>query len=450
MLRVVGLVLTTAGTLALGASVTRQFITSRVENFRRFYGSVFVFQALFVIVLVVGFEIAGPWLFERLFRDIAYEPYGRVVVMSSMLAVLPVIPRSMIFFEEKPRLYLALVLGSYGATAAISLYLVAVERMGVMGLFYGELASLGLMTPVYGYLISKRVEPSLDGERIRKALAYSLPLVPHTLSHLVLSSADRYVIQMYHDNRSVGLYGIAYVFGIGMTTLSMAFSKALAPFIFRSLKRCDEVGGTVIRSGDAGGDAGERAGTMRELGTGITAFLAGVLLSGLAIAVLAPDVIRLLMPKSYEAAIPLVPWIVCGTVAHGSYLVAVNVLFYYKRTVLVAVISVSCAVLNVLLNLWLVPRWGPAAAASTTFVAYVLLAGGVFLAARASMRLPYEWENIGILTVTVAAAAGAAVYMDAMEPAGLRIVLKTLLVGGAAAVIVISGVVPASLLRRRT
>ena len=81
---------------------------------------------------------------------------------------------------------------------------------------------------------------------------------------------------------------------------------------------------------------------------------------------------------------------------------------------------------------------------------YVLLAGGVFLAVRASMRLPYEWANIGILSVTVAAAAGVAVYLDAMEPAGLRIALKVLLVGGAAAVIVISGAVPASLLRRPT
>ncbi len=72
--------------------------------------------------------------------------------------------------------------------------------------------------------------------------------------------------------------------------------------------------------------------------------------------------------------IELVPILVAGYYLQGLYFVLTKGIIYAKRTGLLPVISVGAAMVNIGLNLWLIPRYGMYAAAWTTVVSFGLMA----------------------------------------------------------------------------
>ena len=65
-----------------------------------------------------------------------------------------------------------------------------------------------------------------------------------------------------------------------------------------------------------------------------------------------------------------------------AYLSAVHVLFRSKRTGMLTVIMPCAAVMNIALNVVLIPRWGLTGAAVSTLVAYAVAGATSRLAAR--------------------------------------------------------------------
>jgi len=70
---------------------------------------------------------------------------------------------------------------------------------------------------------------------------------------------------------------------------------------------------------------------------------------------------------------PIMIPVAVGCMCQFLYTLFVNVEQFYKKTVGMAIASVSAAVLNYLLNLWLIPRFGYIAAAYTTLAGYLWL-----------------------------------------------------------------------------
>jgi len=427
VLRVAGLVLTTLAGLALSTSVVRRSVERDPQGMRRFYGSVYAFQVAVALGLFAVLEWSGDGLFGALFSQgaLGYVPYGRILVIYSLLGVLPVAPMGMLLFRERAGLHVALYLGAFSAKAALSLWFVVQMGLGLGGLLWAELFTALLLVPASFVLVRREASLAFDPQAVRAALAYSLPLVPHTLAHLVLTSSDRYVLQASHGARAVGVYGVAYLFSSALTVGSMAMNKAMSPFLFKSCQRLQELGALAPEPGATlDPEARAERGT---LGLGMAAFYAAVGLAGLVGVLVAPEVVRYAMSEDYGSALPLIPWVVWGAALHGAYLVAVNLLFYFKKTVSVAVISGGAAILNLLLNLWLVPAHGALAAAITTLVAYALLALGVYLAAGRCLRVPYPWRRLAVLTALVVPGGVLAQVLELLPAPALRLGLKAAL-----------------------
>lgn len=425
MLRVGGLVLTSIAALSLSAAVVRQVVELERERFRRFYGSVALFQAGFVVVLLLVAELAGEPLFAALLDGIPYQPLGRLLVIAALLGVLPLAPMTLLLYRERPGTYVSLNLGLFTTKAALSLALVVGLRMGVAGLLWAELLAALLFMPVALVLIVRETRLAFELSSVTAALAYSLPLVPHSLAHLVLTSSDRYLIGIYHGAGAVGLYGVAYLFASGLTVGALALNKAMGPFVFQTCHELERLGGVRLPPGRPVGAEVQEQRSL--LGTGIAMHHLAVGLAGLLMVVLAPEVVRYLMAQSYAAALPFIPWVVWGAALHGSYLMAVNFLFYYKRTVAAPLLSGGCAALNLGLNIWLVPRHGAMAAAVTTLICYLALAASVHGVARRCMDVPYPVRRLAVLVVVLVPAAAVGFLLDGLDHAGLRLAAKALL-----------------------
>lgn len=185
----------------------------------------------------------------------------------------------------------------------------------------------------------------------RYTLVYSLPLIPHALSGLILSQIDRLMIDRYIGREEAGLYTLAYQIGELITMLWTATNTAWVPWFFEQMSKQDH---ETIR---------QRANQYLIGFAGITACFT----------VISPIILMVLSPARYWVARPVVPVVMGGMFFNLTYALYVNVEFYEKKTAYISAATTLAAILNILLNVLLLPRLGYSIAAWTTFVAYVAL-----------------------------------------------------------------------------
>ena len=92
------------------------------------------------------------------------------------------------------------------------------------------------------------------------------------------------------------------------------------------------------------------------------------------ISLLSPEIIAILGGENYAGGIKIVPIVSFSTLFNVLYIYVANVEFLYGKTYRIALITITAALLNIVLNALLIPIFGFTAAAYTTLVAYCIYA----------------------------------------------------------------------------
>jgi O-antigen/teichoic acid export membrane protein len=125
----------------------------------------------------------------------------------------------------------------------------------------------------------------------------------------------------------------------------------------------------------------------------------------LALSLLAPWLVEWLAPtrpEFWEAA-DVVPPLAFAAVAFGGYIVMAIGVGRSRRTQFNWVVTGVAAIVNVVLNVALIPPFGMAGAAIATVAAYTVMFGGMTLNAQRVYPVPYQWRRVA--TALVAAVA---------------------------------------------
>jgi len=153
------------------------------------------------------------------------------------------------------------------------------------------------------------------------------------------------------------------------------------------------------------------------------------------------DVMRLVFPPAYEAGAPALAILSLAAVCVFCAYPHVMLLLAAGEQRLMMRISLLGAALNVLVNLWAIPRWGIEGAAATTLAteAFVLVASATGAARRTGLRFPLAAAFRPLVCAGGAAGALAALLPHLPEVPAVRVGAG--LLAGAAGVLA-SGVLP--------
>ncbi len=209
----------------------------------------------------------------------------------------------------------------------------------------------------------------LDFGTTRSTLRFSLPVLPLQLSTFTMSAADRIVILRDLGAAETGRYQVAYtVSAVGISMLTF-LNLAWLPRIFAITDRATR--GEVLAHSRNG---------LYQLLVPVT----------LAIALGAPVVLPIWAPSSFrtESLLPVIVLVVASTFPVCTAFVHSRLLLSEGRPVSVAGVTVTAAVVNVVLNLVLVPHIGINGSALATLIAYTLLAVGMAAVSRPLLPLP--------------------------------------------------------------
>lgn len=201
-------------------------------------------------------------------------------------------------------------------------------------------------------LIFARGRCFFNKEYWKFGLVFTLPLVPHFISHYVLNQSDRLMISMMVDNTAAALYSVAYSISMALVIVMNAINDSYVPYVFQEF------------------DRGRIEGARRN-GYAVL-MLAGALT--LLVMAFAPEILAVFGGAEYADAEVVIPPLAASVFFIFLYSMVSNIEYYFKKTRLIALGSVVAALLNVVLNLIFIPVFGYVAAGWTTLASYVVLA----------------------------------------------------------------------------
>ena len=371
-----------------------------------------VLGAVLVAALV---DLTGPW-WSTLFSGLGYDAPLRLAVWSAVPLAAVGASQGLLRSARRAGTFvavtLAATLGAQLLALAAMLVVGATPTAYFGGLFVG-LSTAGLAGLLLGGVRSPR---PADLRVTRRSLGTGMPTVPHSIALFALFAVDRVMVERYDGLAAAGRYQLAYLVGAVGLSLVAAVNNAWSPIIL-----------------SAQSDARWRA--LAQTSKALTR-LAVPIVAGTALA--APILLGVAAPSSYDtAALSDVTVLVAASLLpYVLYLSNVHVVFFHRRTNVLAVATPVAATANVALNVLLIPAWGLAGAAVASVLGYLLLAGFVALAARRLAAVP--WAAADRWWCWLAGAAAVSVALVLPTEGGPWLVLRGLgtVLAGAAVLVV--------------
>lgn len=364
--------------LGLETSVFRTLVQLRgrpVET-RRFLNTVGLFATVAPVLAAGLLAFPVGLLVERLY-DIPAAWVALGVIGSGLSVGVTSVCFASLRAEERLRQYVLLGAAQVVLRTGLPLWLIIFQGAGVAGWFGGTALGSALLLPIGLVAISHRFSLDFDRRYLYAALVFGIPMVPHALSQWGLALSDRVVLGMLVSNAELGVYHVAYQFGLPISILAAALAQSVQPIYAEA--------------------AIDRHSSTSDLRRVATYQALAVAFAGATVALLGGPALRLLLPESYGAAAGLIPWIALGTTFFGLYFIPMNVIVLLAgRNRWVWTITLGAALANIVLNFALVPVVGIVAAAFNTAVGYgVLLAGVAWYSDRVADPGPgYEWRRM--------------------------------------------------------
>lgn len=243
---------------------------------------------------------------------------------------------------------------------------------------------------------------------VRAALAYALPLIPASFANFALDRVDRFVVGYYEGAHGVGIYAANYALG-GLVMMAQApFQMTLLPKVAELWDR-------------------DRARAARYIEVSLMVFLTLAIPSVAGAGMIAEPALRLLGNDEMADSAGWTTFLIAaGVLCWGWALIQAQAFYGARRTGTWGAITLSATILNLVMNIALVPWLGVQGAALATLLAY-----GAILALAMGFGRPLLAIRLdGRHLVTCALAAGVmSAFVRGLAPgSGAELAL---VVGGA-------------------
>jgi O-antigen/teichoic acid export membrane protein len=325
--------------------------------------------------------------------DVQYITYSIWILV---LDALVIVPFSKLRANQRPMMYAAIKIGNVVVNLALNLFFLLLLPMiaetnpnSFIGNLYVENFEIGyifvanllasLLTFVVlspNYLFLNR---NFDKALWKKMMQYGLPILVAGIAFAVNEHFDKILLGFWLPENiaksEVGAYSACYKLGLFMVLFATAFRLGIEPFFFS-------------HSGN------ENAPQTYAVITKYFVILGSLILLGV---IVFADILKFLLldNKSYWEAMKVVPLIILANFFLGIYN---NLSVWYKltdKTRIGAYISIVGAILTLVLNYLLIPKYSYYGSAIATIVAYGSMMIISYFLGNKYYPIPYDMNKIG-------------------------------------------------------
>ncbi|GIU93770.1 MAG: polysaccharide biosynthesis protein [Gaiellaceae bacterium] len=304
--------------------------------------------------------------------------------------------------EERSVAFVTASVANILLTVGATLLLVVAFEQGPLGVIVGNFTGTLL---VYAVLLGYRREQlglQFDRSLLREMNRFGIPLMPTALFLWTTNFSDRLFLGQLADVREVGLYSVGVRIASAMVLILTAFRLAWPAFAY-SIE-----------------DDREAKRTYAFVLTYLVTFTTWV---ATALALLSPWIVDWLAAPAFATSSRVVGPLAFSTVAFAGYVVVAIGVGRAKRTQFNWVVTGAAAVVNIALNLVLIPPYGMMGAAIATIAAYATMFATMAWWAQRIFPVPYQWRRVLTAAGTGIALAVVGKLVDAGLPLALALVV---------------------------
>jgi O-antigen/teichoic acid export membrane protein len=244
--------------------------------------------------------------------------------------------------------------------------------MGLAGIYYSQLI-MAFVGMVWAFVLLRGFIrfPSVDRERLREMLRYSVPFIPAGIAFWVVNLSGSYFLQFFASTREVGLYQIGTTVATATALVTNAFQQAWGPFAL-----------SIHKNEDANNVYAEV----------LTLYTVGASAICMLLTLFAPEILQVLTnPRYYDAA-----W-VAGILSFNylfiglGYIASIG-LGIAKKTAPMGFIMTVSAGFILLFNFLLVPVFGKEGSAVATLIAQAIVPVYLFSRSQKIYLIPYNFK----------------------------------------------------------
>lgn len=218
------------------------------------------------------------------------------------------------------------------------------------GRILGNVIPVAVIACVIIWYFWRKAVPRFNIKYTKFAVSYSLPLIPHGISQVILAQFDRIMIKELIGPSQAGIYSFAYnIFSI-INVTSNSLDNVWGPWFYERMEQKDY-------------------GSIKKYSS---KYAFGMLMFSVMVMLGAPELVKILGAREYWDAMYSVIPIVIGGYFMFLYTLPSSVEYYYAKTKFIAIGTGMAALINIVLNVIFIRQFGYLAAAYTTLVTYLL------------------------------------------------------------------------------
>lgn len=299
-----------------------------------------------------------------LFANVFYHLLNRIVFVDRCTMNIMILYSYMLFivsyknmelnyqFQYKRNMYYTLSILITNVALSVIFITVGFFDSAYWDRIFGALFPTVIVGTATFLLYQKKGGWSFKKKYIVYTLKYAFPLLPHNLSLLLLSNADRIMIKNYFGTSCAAIYAVAYTTGILLVVASEGVNKIYLPVFFRKMT----------------------ANAYRDIRYYQMFVVLGMCMVTSLVFCISPELIYIFGGNKYTEGQQLINWIVLATFINFLYTtIYYNIEYYYKKTMLIAVGTIISTIINIMLNVVFMPIYGYRFGAASTVISYMFL-----------------------------------------------------------------------------
>ena len=222
--------------------------------------------------------------------------------------------------------------------------------------------------------------PKFKTKYVKTTLAFTIPIIPHLLSQMVLTQCDLVMISYFCGSSKSGIYSMGHTVGFLALTVMSQIMASWSPWVYRRME--DKEFKTIFDNSKL-------------------IVLVGAYIS-IGLLTISTELIKIFLTDVYSPCFFIVPTLVVAMFFQFIYIFVYDFQFFNKKAKSIAGSSIVAAIFNLITNYIFIPKFGFLAAGFTTLASYfVLLMINYFFTVRIGINKVYDIKQLFAWTIVV-------------------------------------------------
>lgn len=330
----------------------RMFFEKNDEQFKKKVCSTALIFTIFTSLIVFAVMLLSRDLIAtHFFSDRKYTYVVCLSAMATLVGATNSIVSAPTRMQNKRKVFLVTNTVSPLISYSISIPMLLAGHY-VIALPLASVISGVTMEVIFGVMNRKWFNPEdFDKKLLKKLLVIAIPLLPNFIIYWIFNSCDRLMIAKMLGNSCAGVYAIGSKLGQISQLIYTAFAGGWQYFAFSTMKEEKQV----------------------ESNSMVFEYLSVIsLLSGIFMCAWSLPIFQILFVGDYVSGYTVAPYLFLAPLLQMLFQVACNQFIVVKKTWPNMLILFTGAVLNILMNLFLIPKMGIEGAAIATLLGYAV------------------------------------------------------------------------------